>query len=79
MRPGVRSKVRRGVGRDRLGEPVRVQLDEGQPHESRFRYADRVERDVDVARLSITDRRWPATACSSRASTSAASRISRRR
>ena len=44
-------KVRPGVGRDRRGEPLDVQLDQGHNPVGRIRDPDRVERDVEVARL----------------------------
>ena len=44
-------EVRRRVGRDRQGELLDVQLDQRHAQDLRVRDADRVERDVDAARL----------------------------
>jgi hypothetical protein len=44
-------KVRPGVGDDRRGAPLEVQLDQRHPQNLPVRDPDRIERDVDAARL----------------------------
>jgi hypothetical protein len=44
-------EVRRSVGRDRQGELLDIQLDQRHTHNLRIRDPDRVERDIDAARL----------------------------
>jgi hypothetical protein len=44
-------KVRPGVGRDRQGKLLDVQIDQGHTLQRRVRDADRVERDIDAPRL----------------------------